>query len=92
MWLARKIFPYDVWSVDGDFGWWKQDSTYLIRLVVPVRISDLGIDILLLVEHVIADTLGVSPLHIGVEIDLDDSVGDGILKPCRLSAKATSTT
>lgn len=50
----------------------------LVWLVGTVWVADLGGEVVLLADHVVADTLGVSVLEISVEVDLDDTVGDGV--------------
>ena len=51
----------------------------LVWLVRAIWVADLAHDVVLLVEDVVADTRQVGPLQIGVEVDLDDTVGDGVL-------------
>lgn len=51
----------------------------LVWLVGTVWVTNLGVDVLLLVDHVVADTLGVSVLKVSVEVDLDNTVRDGVL-------------
>lgn len=43
---------------------------------LTLRVSDLGLQVVLLRLYVIPDTRQVSPLHVSVKVDLDDSVGD----------------
>lgn len=51
----------------------------LVRLVSALGVADLGHEVVLLVEDVVTDTAQVGPLHVGVEVDLDDTVADGLL-------------
>ena len=53
-------------------------SLLLVGLIVAIRVADLSVDVILLIEHVVADAFGVGVLQIGVEIDFDDAVTDGI--------------
>jgi len=57
----------------------KKHAYLLVWLVGAVWVTDLGVDVLLLVDHVVADTLSVGVLEVSVEVDLDDTVGDGVL-------------
>ena len=50
----------------------------LVGLVLAVRVADLAADVVLLAEHVVPDTFRVGVLQIGVEVDFDDAVGDGV--------------
>jgi hypothetical protein len=56
----------------------KIKDSLLVGLVSTVGVADLAGKVLLLVDHVVTDTLAVSVLHVGVDVDLDDTVGDGI--------------
>ena len=66
-------------SIDGE-------DILLIRLIITFRIANLAAHIILLVEHVIPDTLGIRPLQIGIEVDLHHTVGDRILVVFELGA------
>lgn len=46
----------------------------LVGLVLTVRVADLGLEVGLLVLDKVADTAEVCPLHVGVEVDLDNTV------------------
>lgn len=50
----------------------------LVRLVLAVGVADGGHEVILLLEHVVADTGHVGELQIGVQVDLDNTVGDGL--------------
>jgi hypothetical protein len=50
----------------------------LVGLVLAVGVADLAVDVFLLADHVVSDTLGVCVLKIGVEVDLDDTIADGV--------------
>ena len=52
----------------------------LVGLVCAIRVADLSVHVLLLVDHVVADTLSIGVLQISVEIDLDDTIRDGVLE------------
>jgi len=47
---------------------------FFVWLVGAVWVTDLGADVVLLADHVVADTLGVGVLQVSVEVDLDDTV------------------
>ena len=47
----------------------------LVRLVVALGIADLGLQISVLVFHVLANRMAEGPLRIGVDVHLDDAVG-----------------
>ena len=49
---------------------------------MSLEVAALGLD-------VVADTGEVGPLHVGVEIDLDDTVADGVLVLLKSGAGAT---
>ena len=51
----------------------------LVGLVLTLWVADLLHDIVLLVEHVVSNASQVCPLEIGVEVDLDHAVADGVL-------------
>lgn len=50
----------------------------LVWLVLSVWVADLLQEVVLLVENVVSDTGEVSVLQVGVEVDLDDTVADGV--------------
>jgi hypothetical protein len=52
----------------------------LVGLVSTVGVADLAAEVVLLADHVVADTLGVGVLEVSVEVDLADTVGDGLLE------------
>ena len=54
------------------------ENILLVRLVSTVRVADLGHEVVLVLEHVVTDALGVGVLQVGVEVDLADAVGDGV--------------
>lgn len=49
----------------------------LVGLVSTLGVTDLRLQVLNVVDHVVADTAGVGPLQVSVQVDLDDTVGDG---------------
>lgn len=51
----------------------------LVGLVLAVGVADSAHEVVLLVENVVTDTRHVGVLHIGVEVDLDDTVADRLL-------------
>lgn len=51
----------------------------LVRLVLPFWIANRGHQVILLLEYVIPDTAQIGKLQVGVEIDLDHTMADGIL-------------
>lgn len=51
----------------------------LVGLVGAVGVADCGHQVVLLAEDVVPDTGQVGVLHVGVEVDLDDTVADGLL-------------
>ena len=61
----------------------------LVRLVSTIRVANLGHEVVLLAEDVVTDTAEVRPLHVGVEVDLDDTVADGLLVLVLGGARAT---
>jgi hypothetical protein len=61
----------------------------LVGLVSTVGVADLAGKVVLLADHVVADTLGVGELHVSVDVDLDDTVGDGVLELLLGGAGAT---
>lgn len=50
----------------------------LVRLVSAVGVADLAVDVFLVLDHVVTNTLGVGVLHVGVEVDLADTVANGV--------------
>jgi hypothetical protein len=50
----------------------------LVWLVFTVWVADLGHEVILLGEDVVANTGQVCPLQISVEVDLDDTVANGL--------------
>jgi hypothetical protein len=50
----------------------------LVWLVLSIRVSDLLHEVILLVENVISNTSKIGVLEIGIKVDLDDTVGNGI--------------
>jgi hypothetical protein len=51
----------------------------LVWLVVSLWVAHRGLQVVLLLEHVVSDTRHVRILEIGVQVDLDHSVPDGLL-------------
>lgn len=62
--------------------WRKLTNTYvkvlLVGLVVTVGVADSSEEVVLLVQHIVTDASHVGKLHVGVHVDLDDTVADGI--------------
>jgi hypothetical protein len=52
----------------------------LVGLVGTVGVTDLGHEVVLVLEDVVTDTGQVGVLHISVDVDLDDTVADGLLE------------
>lgn len=52
----------------------------LVWLVLALWVSNLGHDVVLLVENVVTDSGQVCPLEISVKVDLDNTIGDSILE------------
>lgn len=50
----------------------------LVRLVGALGVADLGAEVVDVVDDVVTDTGQVAPLEISVDVDLDDTVGDGL--------------
>lgn len=51
----------------------------LVGLVGTLGVTHLGEEVILLVEDVVTNTGEVSVLHVGVEVDLDNTVANGLL-------------
>ena len=51
----------------------------LVRLVGSLGVTDLGLEVVLLLEDKVSDTGKVSPLGVGVDVHLHDTVVDGLL-------------
>ena len=58
----------------------KSEAYLLVGLVSTVGVADLAAEVVLLADHVVADTLSVGVLEVSVEVDLADTVGDGLLE------------
>jgi hypothetical protein len=52
----------------------------LVGLVGTVGVTDLGHEVVLVLENEVTDTGQVGVLHVGVDVDLDDTVADGLLE------------
>jgi hypothetical protein len=52
----------------------------LVGLVLALGVADLGLEVLDVGGDEVAHAREVGPLHVGVEVDLDDTVGDGDLE------------
>ena len=50
----------------------------LVGLVGALGVADLGLEVVDVVGDVVTDTGQVAPLEISVDVDLDDTVGDGL--------------
>lgn len=50
----------------------------LVGLVLTVGVADSGQQVVLLLEHVVADAAHVGELHVGVHVNLDNSQLDGL--------------
>lgn len=61
----------------------------LVGLVVTIGVADSSEEVVLLVEHVVADTGHVGELHVGVHVDLYDTVADGVEVLLLAGARAT---
>lgn len=61
----------------------------LVWLVSAVRVTDLAAEVVLLANHVVTDTLSVGVLEVGVEVDLADTVADGVKVLLLAGARAT---
>lgn len=63
----------------GDGKRWIFAVAYLlVGLVSTVGVTDLAAEVVLLADHVVADTLSVSVLEVSVEVDLADTVANSI--------------
>ena len=51
----------------------------LVGLVLTIGVTDHGHEVVLLVQDVVPDTGQVGVLHVSVNVDLDDTVADGLL-------------
>jgi hypothetical protein len=61
----------------------------LVGLVIAVRVTDLSLEVARLVLDVVADTSEVSVLHVGVEVDLYDTVSDSLPEVVDTGARST---
>jgi hypothetical protein len=61
----------------------------LVGLVGAVGVTDLGEEVVLVLEDEVADTGEVGVLHVSVDVDLDDTVADGLLELLLGGAGAT---
>jgi hypothetical protein len=50
----------------------------LVGLVLAIGVADSGVDVLTLVDHVVSDTRAVSELHVSVDVNLDNTVANGV--------------
>ena len=50
----------------------------LVWLVCSIWVTNWGHEVILVLEDVVTDTSEISELHIGIKVDLDNTVGDGI--------------
>lgn len=51
----------------------------LVRLVLAVRVADSAHQVVLLVQDIVTHAAEVGILQVGVQVDLDDTVADGLL-------------
>lgn len=51
---------------------------FLVGFVFAIRVANSSEEVVLLVQHIVADATHVGKLHICVHVDLDDAVADGI--------------
>lgn len=61
----------------------------LVGLVVTVGVTDLALEVAGLVLDVVTDTSEVGVLHVSVEVDLDDTVGDGLPEVVDAGSRST---
>jgi hypothetical protein len=61
----------------------------LVGLVVAVGVTDLALEVARLVLNIVADTGEVGVLHVGVEVDLDNTVGDGLPEVVDTGSRST---
>ena len=61
----------------------------LVGLVSTIGVTDGGHEVVLLVQDVVTDTGQVGVLHVSVDVDLDDTVADGLLVLGLGGARAT---
>lgn len=52
----------------------------LVGLVSALGVTDLGEEVVLVLENEVPDTGEVGVLHVGVDVDLNDTVADGLLE------------
>jgi hypothetical protein len=52
----------------------------LVWLILTIWVTNLLRDVVLLVQDIVSNTSQVGVLQIGIQVDLDDTVADGILK------------
>ena len=50
----------------------------LVGLVLAIGVANGGVDVLALVDHVVSDTRAVRELHVGIDVNLDNTVANGI--------------
>ena len=55
-----------------------RSSFAIIEYVLSVRVPNLGHDVVFLFENVISDSGQVGILEVSVEVDLDNTVADGV--------------
>ena len=69
-------------SLEARLWYTGEEKTYveelLVGLILTIGVANGLEEVVLLVEHVVADTAHVGELHVGVHVDLDDTVADGI--------------
>ena len=51
----------------------------LVGLVISLGVADLSLEVVVVLGLVLADAVPVGPLSVGVDVHLDDTVGDGLL-------------
>ena len=61
----------------------------LVGLVSTIGVTDSRLEVVLLVLDVVTDTGKVGVLHVSVDVDLDDTIADGLLVLCLRRARAT---
>lgn len=64
--------------VDQKEGGYTYIEVLLVGLIIAIGVANRSEEVILLVEHIVTDTSHVGELHVGVHVDLDDTVADGI--------------
>jgi len=90
---ALKIFgSLDQTFGHGFFSGTESDTrivVLLVRLVISVRVSDLALEVVVVLGFVSADSVPECPLGIGIDVHLDDTGLDGVLDILNRGTRST---